>query len=132
MCISFFAVEECKKRWKSIKDTYFRNKKKLKLGTGSSSSEKPAKWNLFEQLSFLAKIKHERKTKNTLTIDEFEIDSDIATEECISEDLEETSSPPLQTPIIHLKRKLDDQEEDIMTSDKIENSWKIQMKLTYL
>ncbi|KAL1488929.1 hypothetical protein ABEB36_014715 [Hypothenemus hampei] len=53
-------VDDCKKRWRSVKDNYFRNKKKQKLGTGSSSLDKPIKWALYNQLSFLDKIKHDR------------------------------------------------------------------------
>ncbi|KAL1516155.1 hypothetical protein ABEB36_000074 [Hypothenemus hampei] len=63
-------VDDCKKRWRSVRDTYFRNKKKQKLGTGSSSLDKPIKWALYNQLSFLDKIKHDRRSKNTLDEEE--------------------------------------------------------------
>lgn len=75
----FFSVEDCKRRWRNIKDTYFRNRKKRKLGTGSASSEKPMKWALYDRLSFLDKVKHERESKNTLA------------EELVEEHQEETS-----------------------------------------
>lgn len=71
MCF-FFVGEDCKRRWRNIKDTYFRNKKKRKLGTGSASSEKPIKWTLYDRLSFLDMIKHQRESKNTLTEEEEE------------------------------------------------------------
>ncbi|XP_030745010.1 uncharacterized protein LOC115874086 [Sitophilus oryzae] len=52
-------VDDCKKRWKSIKDTYLRNKKKRKLVTGSALLDKPVKWN-----------KQERSSVNTHTLSE--------------------------------------------------------------
>ncbi|CAH1960684.1 unnamed protein product [Acanthoscelides obtectus] len=62
--------DDCKRRWRNIKDTYFRNRKKRKLGTGSAASERVIKWTLYDRLSFLDVIKHERESKNTLTEEE--------------------------------------------------------------
>ncbi|CAI6353330.1 unnamed protein product [Macrosiphum euphorbiae] len=53
-------VDECKKRWKNIKDTYNKHKRNRKLGTGSSASNKPTKWVLADSLSFLDVVSYER------------------------------------------------------------------------
>ncbi|CAH1953388.1 unnamed protein product [Acanthoscelides obtectus] len=68
--ISPRSCDDCKRRWRNIKDTYFRNRKKRKLGTGSAASERVIKWTLYDRLSFLDVIKHERESKNTLTEEE--------------------------------------------------------------
>ncbi|CAH1987903.1 unnamed protein product [Acanthoscelides obtectus] len=62
--------DDCKRRWRNIKDTYFRNRKKRKFRTGSAASERVIKWTLYDRLSFLDVIKHERESKNTLTEEE--------------------------------------------------------------
>ncbi|XP_050298531.1 uncharacterized protein LOC126737593 [Anthonomus grandis grandis] len=53
--------EECKIRWKNIRDNYFKNKRKQKLGTGSAASSRPTKWTLLELLKFLELVKTERR-----------------------------------------------------------------------
>lgn len=55
-----FLVNECKKRWKNIKDTYNRKKRNMKMGTGSSAKNKPSKWPLSDVLSFLDAPSYER------------------------------------------------------------------------
>ncbi|CAH0563159.1 unnamed protein product [Brassicogethes aeneus] len=65
-------ADDCKKRWRNIKDTYFRNIKKRKLGTFSASSQKPTKWTLFDRLSFLDSVKHERASKSNFADEEEE------------------------------------------------------------
>lgn len=60
-----------------MKDTYFRHKRKLP--TGSPSTDKPVKWSLYQSLSFLDKVKHERSSKNTLDFDESQM-SEIESE----------------------------------------------------
>ncbi|XP_074034184.1 uncharacterized protein [Leptinotarsa decemlineata] len=64
-----FSVDACKKRWKGIKYTYFHHRRNRKMGTGSSASDKPVKWNLYERLSFLDRVVQERSSKNTLNFD---------------------------------------------------------------
>lgn len=51
-------VEDCKKRWKNIRDTYIRNRKRP--STGSASSAKKT-WLLADRVSFLNTVEHERK-----------------------------------------------------------------------
>ena len=55
----FVLVEDCKKRWRNIKDTYNRRKKKGK-STGSAAFPKQAKWALADMLSFLDQTEHKR------------------------------------------------------------------------
>ncbi|XP_050310832.1 uncharacterized protein LOC126746571 [Anthonomus grandis grandis] len=50
-------VEDLKKRWQNIKDTYNRRKKKGK-STGSAAFPKQTKWALADSLSFLDQIEH--------------------------------------------------------------------------
>ena len=56
--IIVFIVEDCKKRWKNVRDSYNRNKRKL--GTGSERSLRK-KWPLAAHVSFLDKVQHERR-----------------------------------------------------------------------
>ncbi|KAL4090803.1 hypothetical protein QTP88_025576 [Uroleucon formosanum] len=49
----FYFVDDCKKRWKNMKDTYNKNIRSRKLGTGSSTKNKQTKWVLADALSFL-------------------------------------------------------------------------------
>ncbi|KAK5647829.1 hypothetical protein RI129_002721 [Pyrocoelia pectoralis] len=59
-----FLVKE--NAWKKIAFSLKKEGEKLQLGTGSSTSDKPVKWNLYQRLSFLDKVKHERNSKQTL------------------------------------------------------------------
>lgn len=58
MYFLYYVVDDCKKRWKNMRDTYMRQKKKLP--TGSAASDKK-KWPLMEHLSFLDTVEYERK-----------------------------------------------------------------------
>lgn len=62
----FITGNECKKRWKYIRDSYNRCKRKNKLPTGSSASSKTTKWMLFERLHFLDNIPSERPSISTV------------------------------------------------------------------
>lgn len=53
-----FVVDETKKRWKNIRDSYSRNKRKP--GTGSAGSSKK-KWSLAIHLTFLDQVEYERE-----------------------------------------------------------------------
>ncbi|KAF0718473.1 Uncharacterized protein FWK35_00024861, partial [Aphis craccivora] len=59
----FISVDDCKKRWKNIKDTFNRNKRKL--GTGSASSSKK-KWILADRVSFLNSVDNERSSTSNI------------------------------------------------------------------
>ncbi|KAK5649860.1 hypothetical protein RI129_000889 [Pyrocoelia pectoralis] len=60
--------EECKQRWKNIRDTYMRRKRGKKLPTGSASSKKLRKWHLEDHLQFMNVVDCERETvTNTIT-----------------------------------------------------------------
>lgn len=62
----FITGNDCKKRWKYIRDSYNRCKRKNKLPTGSSASLKTTKWMLYERLRFLEKIPTERASVATV------------------------------------------------------------------
>ncbi|CAG9863869.1 unnamed protein product [Phyllotreta striolata] len=56
-------TDQCKKRWRNIKDTYLkvkRNQKKSNFTTRSKS-----KWALLDQLTFLDKVPFKRRTQKT-------------------------------------------------------------------
>ncbi|KAG8275261.1 hypothetical protein J6590_090044 [Homalodisca vitripennis] len=64
-------AEECKNRWKNIRDTYMRRKRAKKLPTGSASSKKVRKWHLEDYLEFMNVVECERETvTNTITQDD--------------------------------------------------------------
>lgn len=68
----FITGNYCKKRWKYIRDSYNRCKRKNKLPTGSSASLKSTKWMLYERLRFLEKIPTERASVATVEADNTE------------------------------------------------------------
>lgn len=51
---------ECKKRWKSIRDHYKREKKEEKVSTGSAAKKKRAIY--WERLQFLDEVENERES----------------------------------------------------------------------
>ncbi|KAI4455630.1 madf domain transcription factor [Holotrichia oblita] len=53
-------VLECKTRWKSLKDVYFKKKKENKQGTGSQAIH-VSKWEHMDALSFLENVQTSRK-----------------------------------------------------------------------
>jgi len=53
--------EDCKKRWRSIRDHYTRLKREGKLGTGSAA-RKTKIWPLLNSLSFLNHVPEERRS----------------------------------------------------------------------
>ncbi|KAI4471923.1 madf domain transcription factor [Holotrichia oblita] len=59
------SVDDCKKRWKCIRDSYLKIKKSQKTTTGQAAIKRP-KWSLFEFLSFLDSVPIERRSVNTL------------------------------------------------------------------
>ncbi|KAL4083006.1 hypothetical protein QTP88_028336 [Uroleucon formosanum] len=63
-------VDDTKKRWKNIRDSYSRNKRKP--GTGSAASNKK-KWSLAPHLSFLDRVEYERvSTSNVSKVHEID------------------------------------------------------------
>lgn len=59
--LCFILDDNCKKRWRSIRDTYKRLKREGKLGTGSAASAKSQKWQLASYLSFLDTVPEEKR-----------------------------------------------------------------------
>lgn len=47
----YVSVDDCKKIWRNMKDTYNKSRKVRKLGTGSSAINKLTKWALADELS---------------------------------------------------------------------------------
>ncbi|XP_025418314.1 uncharacterized protein LOC112689032 [Sipha flava] len=67
--------EDCKKRWRNIRDTYMKQKKKL--STGSATSEKVNR--TLSYLSFMDSVEYERKT--TSNVKNQENDNSLSTAE---------------------------------------------------
>lgn len=65
----FVLDEECKKRWKHIRDSYNRFKRKRKCTTGSAAQAKHFKWSFYERMRFLEMVSQERNTECSI-IDE--------------------------------------------------------------
>ncbi|CAI6345567.1 unnamed protein product [Macrosiphum euphorbiae] len=61
-------VNDCKTRWRTVRDSYKKNLKKRKLGTGSAAPTK-SKYN-DDALSFLNNIEDERRTKSNIAYNE--------------------------------------------------------------
>lgn len=57
--LKLFSVNDCKTRWRTIRDSYKKNLKKRRLGTGSAAATK-SKYN-DDSLSFLDNIENERR-----------------------------------------------------------------------
>lgn len=62
--IYFFSAGDCKKRWRNIRDTYIKRKKNLKSTPESFQSNKPPRWSLVSQLSFLDTVLQEKEYIN--------------------------------------------------------------------
>ncbi|KAL1487870.1 hypothetical protein ABEB36_015520 [Hypothenemus hampei] len=73
-------VDDCKKRWKNIRDTFNRRKRIGKLGTGSARNMKRSKWFLSDTLSFLNNVEKDFDTESTQNESE-NIDKIVETEE---------------------------------------------------
>ncbi|CAH1979226.1 unnamed protein product [Acanthoscelides obtectus] len=97
--------DECKSRWKNIRDNFLKHKRKQKIGTGSAASAKPPKWALFEYLKFLDNVKSERQTISNVNeaatgieenidreLSEEEVDTSLDVDNALVDD--DLSSPP--------------------------------------
>ncbi|XP_021932262.1 transcription factor Adf-1-like [Zootermopsis nevadensis] len=60
---------DCKKRWKYIRDSYNRFKRKRNMSTGSASPPKNSKWDFFKRLQFLELVSTERPTASNVDSD---------------------------------------------------------------
>ncbi|XP_060861845.1 uncharacterized protein LOC132938864 [Metopolophium dirhodum] len=59
------SLDDCRKRWKNMKDTYNKHKRNRKSGSRSSVKSKPSKWALSRSLSFLDVVSSERDPQST-------------------------------------------------------------------
>lgn len=68
---AYFLISDgdCKKRWKYIRDSYNRFKRKRKMATGSSAPPKNSKWEFFKRLQFLELVATERPTASNIDLD---------------------------------------------------------------
>jgi len=72
----FFTVEEVKKKWRSLRDTFLKEKKKVTKSRSGNSQEGAevytGKWNYFNLMIFLNDTTTPRKTDNNISDDENE------------------------------------------------------------
>ncbi|VVC33424.1 BESS motif,MADF domain,SANT/Myb domain,Myb-like domain [Cinara cedri] len=68
-------VNDCKTRWRTIRDSYKKNLKKRKLGTGSAATTK-SKYN-DDSLNFLDNIEDERRTTSNILMDKIACNDSI-------------------------------------------------------
>ncbi|RZF34600.1 hypothetical protein LSTR_LSTR017681, partial [Laodelphax striatellus] len=59
--------DECKKRWRDLRDNFFRILRRGQLPTGSAAPSTSKKWPLFERLTFLSKVSRENSSICTVT-----------------------------------------------------------------
>ncbi|XP_067005314.2 uncharacterized protein [Anabrus simplex] len=116
---------DCKKRWKYIRDSYNRFKRKRRLGTGSAVPTKNSKWEFFQRLQFLDLVSTERSTTSNIdqgapvpvpapvpspsassTSTQFETESEII-EECPKE-TSQSPKPPLLRRKIRCDKNIQD------------------------
>ncbi|KAJ8728597.1 hypothetical protein PYW07_006293 [Mythimna separata] len=57
---------ECRKKWKLIRDSYNRYKRKQKSSTGSAAPAKNSKWQFYERLRFLENTPSERQSSTSV------------------------------------------------------------------
>lgn len=65
--VCLISGDECKKRWKYIRDSYNRFRRKNKVGTGSAAQSKNSKNQLYERLNFLKVSAEAEGIKNILS-----------------------------------------------------------------
>lgn len=110
---------ECRKKWKLIRDSYNRYKRKQKHSTGSAAPAKNSKWQFYERLRFLENISSERQSftsaiepdANTYAEDEHEDSLLEATDESVLNtsvmDIEAIPETSTSTPEISLRKSLE-------------------------
>ncbi|KAK5648373.1 hypothetical protein RI129_003265 [Pyrocoelia pectoralis] len=62
-CLSLRYPAACKKRWKNIRDNYYKTIKKTKKPTGSAASGNRKRNPILDQLGFLQNVEHEKVTE---------------------------------------------------------------------
>nr|XP_015837750.1 PREDICTED: uncharacterized protein LOC107398389 [Tribolium castaneum] len=89
-------VEECKKRWKNLKDVYWKKKKEGKHRTGEAA-KRTTKWEHMDALAFLDKVTTYRQTvTNVTTTNEEDNKSSQAADEVVDEDVVENRDETLE------------------------------------
>ncbi|XP_050339045.1 transcription factor Adf-1-like isoform X2 [Bactrocera neohumeralis] len=62
-------LSECKKRWKSLRDSYKRCKRMEQVASGSGQQTPRRKWRYLEAMSFMEKIPNSRRTISSISED---------------------------------------------------------------
>ncbi|KAF5283967.1 hypothetical protein FQR65_LT13659 [Abscondita terminalis] len=72
---------ECRKKWKLIRDSYNRYKRKQKHSTGSAAPPKNSKWQFYDRLRFLENIPSERQSSTSIIEQDTNTFSEVVHEE---------------------------------------------------
>ncbi|XP_023311380.1 transcription factor Adf-1-like [Anoplophora glabripennis] len=91
--------EDCKKRWRNIKDTYMKIRRTTNP-TGSAATPK-SKWPLLSQMSFMDNTPYQRSTQSNLQSQETTLDSDVPEDISESENNIPSNPPTGITSALH-------------------------------
>ena len=108
MCTYFFIAKECIKKWRGLRDSYMREKKREKERTRSGAGQVTHKpWKYFAVMGFLAPFVEQRATSGNFPAAGPEESQDVAMSQATTEDEAEvpaevspqvTPRPPSEVP----------------------------------
>ena len=90
VCTYFFIAKECIKKWRGLRDSYMREKKREKERTRSGAGQVTHKpWKYFAVMGFLAPFVEQRATSGNFPAAGLEESQDVAMSQAATEDEEE-------------------------------------------
>nr|XP_022902475.1 uncharacterized protein LOC111415162 [Onthophagus taurus] len=98
-CLALIRVASCKKRWKNIRDNYYKQKKNTQMPTGSASKNRKRN-PILEQLGFLDVVEHKRSVLTNMQVDNIQSVAREANTEINAEESDESIQEeiPLEVP----------------------------------
>ncbi|KAF0712390.1 MADF domain-containing protein, partial [Aphis craccivora] len=103
--------DDCKKRWKNIKDTYNKHKRNRKLGTRSSASNKPTKWVLADNGNECTSNNSEEEDNTIIDVDDSQ--KDLNNIDTRVKNIFESNKRTLDTDKMQVKHKITKQNDDL-------------------
>ncbi|XP_017481374.1 PREDICTED: transcription factor Adf-1-like [Rhagoletis zephyria] len=89
---------ECKKRWKSLRDSYKRCKRMDQLASGSSAETPREKWRHCESLPFFENISNSRRTIGSISADDTQFIEESEVMEIVDVNSANNSQPAIERP----------------------------------
>ncbi|XP_017492642.1 PREDICTED: uncharacterized protein LOC108380759 [Rhagoletis zephyria] len=111
------ALQECKKRWKSLRDSYKRCKRMDQLASGSIAETPRKKWRYFESLSFLENVSNSRRTIGSISADDTQFIEESEVVEIVDINSANISPPAIESP---QSKVLNPREQKKKDSDKFQ------------